>query len=110
MRDREDRLRGMLIGLAVGDALGAPVEFCPPGSFEPVSGYRGGGAHGLLPGYWTDDTSMALCSAVSLCARGGFDAQDQLQRFLRWFRKGYLSSTGRCFDIGNRHRRGPAAL
>lgn len=102
MRDREDRLRGMLIGLAVGDALGAPVEFCPPGSFEPVSGYRGGGAHGLLPGYWTDDTSMALCSAVSLCARGGFDAQDQLQRFLRWFRKGYLSSTGRCFDIGNR--------
>lgn len=99
---RADRLKGMMIGLAVGDALGAPVEFQPPGSFDPVDAYRAGGPHGLLPGYWTDDTSMALCSAVSLCARGGFDPEDQLQRFLRWFREGYLSSTGRCFDIGNR--------
>ncbi len=99
---RDDRLRGLLVGLAVGDALGAPVEFMRPGTFEPVSGYRGGGPHGLKPGYWTDDTSMALCSGISLCACDGFNAEDQLQRFVRWFRRGYLSSTGRCFDIGNR--------
>ncbi|MBT00718.1 MAG: ADP-ribosylglycohydrolase [Oceanospirillaceae bacterium] len=92
----------MMVGLAVGDALGAPVEFMEPGSFEPVSGYRSGGPHGLLPGYWTDDTSMALCSAVSLHERGEFNPADQIDRFLRWFRKGYLSSTGRCFDIGRR--------
>ncbi|WP_036233634.1 ADP-ribosylglycohydrolase family protein [Marinobacterium litorale] len=92
----------MMVGLAVGDALGAPVEFMEPGSFEPVSGYRSGGPHGLLPGYWTDDTSMALCSAVSLHECGEFNPADQIDRFLRWFRKGYLSSTGRCFDIGRR--------
>ena len=57
----DDRRRGALIGLAVGDALGAAVEFSPPGSFAPVSGYRAGGPHGLAPGQWTDDTSMALC-------------------------------------------------
>jgi len=41
---KNDRCRGALIGLAIGDALGAAVEFRPPGSFEPVTDYRGGGA------------------------------------------------------------------
>ncbi|GAA0682028.1 ADP-ribosylglycohydrolase family protein [Marinobacterium maritimum] len=100
----QDKLTGMLIGLAVGDALGASVEFMAPGSFEPVTGYRGGGPHGLEPGYWTDDTSMALCSAYSLIERKGFDPHDQMDRFVRWFREGYCSSTDRCFDIGNRTR------
>jgi ADP-ribosyl-[dinitrogen reductase] hydrolase len=58
-----DRQRGALIGLAVGDALGAPVEFHPTGMFPPVSGYRGGGWHGLDAGEWTDDTSLALALA-----------------------------------------------
>jgi len=55
-----DRRRGALIGLAVGDALGAAVEFQPPVSFAPVTGYRNGGPHRLNAGEWTDDTSMAL--------------------------------------------------
>lgn len=97
-------LRGMLVGLAVGDALGAPVEFMRAGEFEPVTGYREGGPHNLPAGYWTDDTTMALCSAVSFCQHGSFNPQDQMERFTRWFRQGYLSSTGRCFDIGNRTR------
>jgi len=54
-----DRRRGALLGLAIGDALGAAVEFRAPGSFKPVTGYRDGGPHGLAPGEWTDDTSMA---------------------------------------------------
>lgn len=53
-----DRQRGALIGLAVGDALGAAVEFMPPRSFAPVTDYRGGGPHGLRPGEWTDDTAF----------------------------------------------------
>ncbi|MBW3538903.1 MAG: ADP-ribosylglycohydrolase family protein [Planctomycetes bacterium] len=61
--DRKDRQRGCLFGLAVGDALGAAVEFSPPGSFEPVADYRDGGPYGLAPGEWTDDTSMALALA-----------------------------------------------
>ncbi len=96
-----ERYRGSLLGLAVGDALGAQVEFLRPGSFTPVSEMSGGGPHRLKPGQWTDDTSMALCLAESLVERKTFDAKDQMQRYVRWYRSGHLSSTGRCFDIGN---------
>ena len=81
-----DRLLGSLLGLAVGDALGTAVEFQARDSFPPVTGMTGGGVFNLAPGQWTDDTSMALCIAASLTETG------------------YLSSTGECFDIGNRTR------
>ena len=61
----------------------------------------GGGPSRLEPGQWTDDTSMALCLARSLIEQEGFDPADQMQRYVRWWREGYMSSTGRCFDIGN---------
>src|SRR5687768_9717076 len=99
-----DRVRGALIGLAVGDAVGTTVEFKPPGTFAPVTDMVGGGPFGLKPGEWTDDTSMALCLAESLIECGGFDARDQMTRYVRWWREGHLSSTGRCFDIGNTTR------
>jgi ADP-ribosyl-[dinitrogen reductase] hydrolase len=98
---RGDRFRGCLIGLAVGDAVGTTVEFKPRGSFMPVKDMMGGGPFSLPAGAWTDDTSMALCLATSLVEKRGFDALDQMQRYLRWRNEGYLSSTGRCFDIGN---------
>jgi ADP-ribosylglycohydrolase len=44
---------------------------------------------------------MALCLATSLIERHGFDPIDQLERYVRWWREGYLSSTGTCFDIGS---------
>ena len=97
----QDRFRGCLLGLAAGDALGTTLEFRRPGTFEPISDIVGGGPFGLKPGQWTDDTSMALCLATSLIERGGFDAGDQMDRYLRWWRDGYLSATGECFDIGN---------
>ena len=96
-----DRFRGCLLGLAVGDALGTTLEFRPPGTFEPIDDMVGGGPFRLEPGQWTDDTSMALCLAESLLECGGFDAADQMQRYVRWWREGYMSSTGSCFDIGN---------
>jgi ADP-ribosyl-[dinitrogen reductase] hydrolase len=99
MIDR-DRQRGTLVGLAVGDALGAAVEFEPPGSFPEVTDYRDGGPHGLAPGEWTDDTSMALALADSI-AEVGWDLDDQAQRYLRWWQQGEYSVNGRCFDIGN---------
>ncbi len=101
---RADRLAGALVGLAVGDALGTTLEFRPPGSFRPIDDMVGGGPFRLAPGQWTDDTSMARCLAESLVACHGFDAADQMRRYVRWWRKGYLSSTGRCFDIGNTTR------
>ena len=96
-----ERFRGCLLGLAAGDAVGTTVEFRRPGTFEPLTDMVGGGPFHLAPGQWTDDTSMALCLATSLVERGGFDARDQMDRYCRWADKGYLSSTGKCFDIGN---------
>lgn len=97
----KSRYRGALLGLAAGDALGTTLEFRTPGSFTPITDMVGGGPFGLAPGQWTDDTSMALCLAESLVECRGFDARDQMERYVRWWREGYLSSTGRCFDIGN---------
>ena len=96
----QDRYRGALLGLAVGDAVGTTLEFKPPGTFEPITDMVGGGPFGLVPGQWTDDTSMALCLAESLVEQQAFDPVDQMKRYVRWWREGYLSSTGTFIDIG----------
>ena len=100
MPDRKQRYQGCLLGLAAGDAVGTTVEFKERGSFTPLTDMVGGGPFRLQPGQWTDDTSMALCLAYSLLERNGFDADDQMQRYHNWREHGYMSSTGRCFDIG----------
>jgi ADP-ribosyl-[dinitrogen reductase] hydrolase len=97
--DRISRARGALLGLAVGDAIGTTVEFKPRGSFKPLTDMVGGGPFNLQAGQFTDDTSMALCLAASLMEKG-FDLHDQITRYTRWAREGYMSSNGRCFDIG----------
>ncbi len=96
-----DRFRGALLGLAVGDALGAPVEGLPPWLFTPVIGMLSGGLHNIKAGQWTDDTSMALCLAESLVECGGHDPEDQLRRYVMWLDEGHLTSRGRAFGIGN---------
>ena len=100
--DLISRYRGSLLGLATGDALGAPFEGSPPGCLPPSGnpGMMGDGNLGREPGYWTDDTSMALCLAESLIEKEGFVPRDQLERYVRWFREGHLSSTGHCFGMG----------
>jgi ADP-ribosyl-[dinitrogen reductase] hydrolase len=95
----QDRFRGALLGLASGDAVGTTVEFEPRGSFMPMLDMVGGGPFHLEPGQWTDDTSMALCLAASLLEKG-FDPTDQMDRYCHWYCEGYMSSKGRCFDIG----------
>lgn len=99
-----NHFRGCLLGLAVGDALGTTLEFRAPGTFTPIKDIVGGGPFSLKPGEWTDDTSMVLCLAESLIEKNGFDPVDQMKRYVRWYREGYMSSTGRCFDIGNTTR------
>jgi len=98
--DVKTRYEGALLGLAAGDALGTTIEFKAPGTFEPLSDIVGGGPFKLKRGAWTDDTSMALCLAESLIECRAFDAADQMERYIRWWREGHLSSTGFCFDIG----------
>jgi ADP-ribosyl-[dinitrogen reductase] hydrolase len=100
------RIQGSIVGLAIGDALGAPVEFRPNTFMKEnqVKGMQSGGTWGLERGQWTDDTSMALCLAASLIVKGKFNPYDQFVRYRKWFREGYMSSTGKCFDIGKSTR------
>ncbi|MEJ0086597.1 MAG: ADP-ribosylglycohydrolase family protein [Pseudomonadota bacterium] len=98
-RSLRERFQGALVGLAVADALAAHTQFRKPGSFAAVGDLLGGGPFDMPRGAWTDDTAMALLLAESLLAREGFDGNDQVQRFARWQREGYGSSTGQCVGI-----------
>ena len=95
-----ERFLGSILGLAVGDAVGTTLEFRTPGSFEPITDMVGKGPFNLNKGEWTDDTSMALCLAQSLIDKSGFDPTNQMEAYVRWWRQGYMSHTGDCFDIG----------
>lgn len=100
----EDKKLGTLIGLAVGDAMGAPYEFKYRSHYTPIREYNTGGAHDVSIGEWTDDTSMALCLAKSLIDKNGFYPIDQMNKYLMWYREGYMCTRKRCFDIGNATR------
>ena len=100
----KDRLLGSFLGLAIGDAVGTTVEFRARDTFEPVTDMVGKGPFNLPAGYFTDDTSMALCLAESLIEHPQLDRSDLLNRFSKWYREGVNSPTGRCFDIGTTTR------
>ena len=87
-RTLRDRFQGALLGLAVGDALAAHTQYRKPGSFAAVGDLLGGGPFDLPRGAWTDDTAMALLLAESLLECDGFDAQDQVNRYVRWQTRG----------------------
>ncbi|MFZ2287107.1 MAG: ADP-ribosylglycohydrolase family protein [Bacteroidales bacterium] len=90
----------VLFGVAVGDALGVPVEFRSREELtkDPVTDMRGYGTHDQPPGTWSDDSSLTFCLAEALTE--GFDLTVIGQNFVRWHRKGYWSAHGKIFDIG----------
>lgn len=98
--NRRDRMEGGLWGSIVGDALGVPVEFThrEERRRDPVSSMRGGGTWNQLPGTWSDDSSLLLCSAESLL--GGFDTNDLGRRFVDWHNAERWTPRGTVFDIG----------
>jgi ADP-ribosylglycohydrolase len=98
----QDRCYGCFYGAVIGDALGGPVEFRKRGSFSEVKDMNLVNFNlGLEPGGWTDDTSMMLCLANSLIEhRGKLEPRDVLEKYVQWFRNGYMSSTEYCVDIG----------
>ena len=92
---------GMFLGLAIGDSLGAPLEFMPPRQPEDyVTSYIGGGCHKVSAGEFTDDTSMALAMADAFIIRGHFDPKLIMDNFLKWKNKGEYSPRGYMFDCG----------
>lgn len=104
MNKFKDKFDGCFFGSIVGDALGMPYEFKHPSLITYIPDMIPGGPFNLPKGCWTDDTSMMLCLADSLIAKKGFDPQDQLLKYLRWYQDGYNSAIGGCFDIGNQTR------
>ena len=102
----QDKSRGMLVGLAVGDALGAPVEFLPEPSDTHIKEMGDKIAHfhdnyRAPKGVWTDDTEMALCIADSLIVNNGYDSYDIMRRFLAWADEGYRTYDNKpACDVG----------
>ena len=98
-----DRALGAYLGLAVGDALGATVEFMTASEirYKYVShaSMVGGGWLNLRPGQVTDDTEMSLALGHSILRRKGFDLKDVADSYVTWLR-------GRPVDVGNTCRRG----
>lgn len=95
------RITGAIYGLAICDALGGPVEFKARGSFPKVTNMQPNHNFNLPAGCFTDDTSMALCLAHALLDNDGrSDTIDQVENYISWWREGFQSSTGACFDIG----------
>jgi len=92
----------VLLGVAVGDALGVPVEFQPRGSFL-VREMRGYGTYNQPPGTWSDDTSLSLCLADSLSR--GFDPRDMARNFVRWHDRAAFTARGEVFDVGHSTRK-----
>jgi ADP-ribosylglycohydrolase len=97
MNDIRAAIPSLLFGLAVGDALGVPVEFRPRGSFR-VTSMRGFGTHNQPRGTWSDDTSLTLCLVDSLAR--GFDPRDMARNFVAWRDTAAFTARGEVFDIG----------
>jgi ADP-ribosyl-[dinitrogen reductase] hydrolase len=99
----EQRAVGAYLGLAVGDALGATVEFMTPREIQRSVGLHdsivGGGWLKLRPGSVTDDTAMSLALGQSILKHGEVDAQAVAEAFSEWMR-------GKPVDVGNTVRRG----
>ena len=93
-------IRAGLLGHAVGDALGVPVEFQSRAArrLDPVVGMRGYGTHGQPAGTWSDDASLTFCLAETLASGG--DEADAAQRFGRWYDEAYWTPHGSVFDVG----------
>lgn len=93
-------VRAAMLGHAVGDALGVPVEFTHRSVLQedPVTGYRGFGSHPVPAGTWSDDTSMALATLDSLTR--GLDYEDMMTCFLAWWRDAAYTATNVMFDMG----------
>lgn len=95
------KIKAIMIGHAVGDALGVPVEFCTREELDenPVTDMMGFGSYPVPEGCWSDDTSMALCALDSL-AKGKLNYNEIMQNFVRWASFDEFTPTGEMFDIG----------
>lgn len=92
-----------IIGLAIGDALGVPVEFKSRQEIvkNPVVSMQGYGTHNQPIGTWSDDTSLTLALIDSIVDKNGINYSDIMERFSNWLLYNDYTATGEVFDVGN---------
>jgi ADP-ribosyl-[dinitrogen reductase] hydrolase len=98
--DQTDAVRSALLGVAIGDALGVPVEFKSREAIRenPVTRMTGFGTHNQPPGTWSDDSSLTFCLAEALIT--GYNPDTIARNFVRWYRDNFWTARGDVFDIG----------
>ncbi|WP_068842018.1 ADP-ribosylglycohydrolase family protein [Flavobacterium chilense] len=96
----KSKIESGLFGVAIGDALGVPVEFKSREKLKqnPVVDMMGFMSWNQPPGTFSDDSSLAFCTAESLCK--GYDIEDMAQTFVKWMQEGYWGAHNKVFDIG----------
>lgn len=101
----DDRMKSVIFGSVIGDAMGVPVEFKSREELkaDPVTGYRGYGSHAVPAGTWSDDTSMTLAMLDSLAT--GLDYDDIMEKFTDWADDAAYTATGEVFDMGRTVRK-----
>jgi len=97
---KKNFVKDALLGVAVGDALGVPVEFRSRNELtnNPVIDMRAMGSHRQLAGTWSDDSSLTFCLAEMLCNK--YNVQDLANRFINWKTYAYWTAYDKVFDIG----------
>lgn len=99
--DIEYKIKSVILGHAVADALGVPAEFASRAELDaaPVTDMEGFGTYDMPAGTWSDDTSMTLCALDSM-GKGYIDHVEIMENFCRWFDDNEYTPSGECFDIG----------
>ena len=102
MNDINLKIKSVMLGPAIGDALGVPVEFCTREELDekPVTDMIGFGSYPVPEGCWSDDTSMSLAALDSL-ASGKLDFDDIMVKFGEWYYDDEYTPKGEMFDVGN---------
>ena len=100
--DKLSIIKSAILGHAVADALGVPVEFQIRAQLKlvPVTNMREYGTHKQPKGTWSDDTSMTLCTLESIAEKRIIDEEDIMKRFSWWMNRDYMQPHGKLFDIG----------
>lgn len=100
MMIKKDYCKDILLGVAVGDALGVPVEFKSRQEIlqQPVTDMIGYGTYGLPAGTWSDDASLTFCLADALVS--GYDLQKIADNFVQWRYHNFWAARGEVFDVG----------
>lgn len=100
-------IKGGILGLCIGDALGVPVEFESRTELKkkPVTNMRAYGTHNQPKGTWSDDSTMTLCLADSIAECHKIHVKDIMDRFLSWIEKNSYTAHNELFDIGTTTRK-----